>query len=64
MRAVPKRKRVTSLSVPDCSCTRPPSAPIIPSPIGRSIAAVAVLEITELSKAPKAAMAPKAMMTP
>jgi hypothetical protein len=59
--AVPNRSRLTSLSESDWSLTRPPKAPIIPSPMGRSMAAVAVLEMNaEID----AAMAPKAMITP
>jgi hypothetical protein len=61
IRAVPKRKRLGSVSPSAWSLTSPARAPIIPSPIGRSIAAVAVLEMKALKSA---AMAPKAMMTP
>ena len=59
--AVPKRSRLVSLSVSDCSFTMPPRAPIMPRPMGSSIAAVVVLEINALIEA---AIAPKAMMTP
>lgn len=59
--AVPKRSRLMSLCVSDCSCTMPPRAAIMPRPIGKSIAAVVVFEIKALIAA---AIAPKAMITP
>ena len=59
--AVPKRSRLTSLSVSDWSLTIPPRAPIIPRPMGRSMAAVVVLEMKALIEA---AMKPKAIITP
>ena len=61
MSAVPKRSRLVSLSEPDCSLTMPPKAPIMPSPMGRSMAAVVVFEINALKRS---AIAPKAMMMP
>ena len=61
MSAVPKRNRLTSLSVSDCSVTMLPRAAIIPSPMGSSMAAVVVLEMKALIEA---AIAPKAMITP
>ena len=61
MSAVPKRNLLTSVSPSDWSLTSPARAPMIPKPMGKSIAVVAVLDTNAESSA---AIMPKPTITP